>query len=117
VDTTILVRILIAGVVAIVLIRMAQRMQNQPNRRRSFRLGAAALACFTVFNAGLAMGTGFSVLQQVVGVVGFGLFIASAASLVLAFRAGETRAAREQAQAELRAFTKKREAETERDKQ
>jgi drug/metabolite transporter (DMT)-like permease len=112
-DTTILVRILIAIVFGVALIVLAQRMQNQPNRKRSFQLGAAALACFTVFNAGLGMGVGFSTLQQVVGVVGFGLFIASAASLVLAFRTGETRAAREKARAELQAFTKQREAENE----
>jgi putative exporter of polyketide antibiotics len=112
-DSTMIIRVIIAVAIGIVLVMQAQRMQNQPNRKRAFQLGAAALGCFTIFNAGIGMGMEFGAFQQLIAIVGVLLFVASAISLVLALRAGETNADRQRMQDEMRAFAKDREGASE----
>lgn len=111
-ELSLIIRVAIAILIGGVLIMQARQMTGQPNRRRAFYLGAAALACFTVFNIGLGMGTGFGPMQQITAAAGVALFVASAVSLVLALRAGETAADRKRMAAELQAFSKEREQAT-----
>jgi putative Ca2+/H+ antiporter (TMEM165/GDT1 family) len=108
-DITLIIRVAFAVVIGGVLIMQARQMTSQPNRRRAFYFGAAALACFTVFNVSIGMNASFGAFQQITAVVGVALFVAAAVSLVLALRAGETSADRQRMAEEIQAFSKKRE--------
>ncbi len=107
-DLSLIIRIAFAIVIGGVLVMQARQMTSQPNRRRAFYLGAAALACFTVFNVSIGIGASFGAFQQITAVLGVALFVAAAISLVFALRAGETSADRQRMAEEIQAFSKQR---------
>lgn len=112
-DTSILVRVLVALLIAAGLFVQARKLVGQPNRKRAFQLGAAAFICFAAFNLSIGMTADFGALQQAVALAGMALFVGSAISMVLSLRSGERAADRQRALAEARSFREGREQATE----
>jgi hypothetical protein len=109
VDIVMVGRVVIALVIAATLLFQARNLSGQPNRRRAFQFGAAALFCFAAFNLSIGAQLEFGALQQLTALAGIALFVGAAISLLLSLRSGERRADRDRALAEASAYRAERE--------
>lgn len=103
-----IIRLAIAVLIIFVLFYQARQLVNQPNRKRAFLLGAAALLCFTIFNVSIGLNIELGPIQQLLALAGVLLFIGVGISMVLSMRNGEHRAASASASAQAQAYAEQR---------
>jgi drug/metabolite transporter (DMT)-like permease len=103
------VRALIALLLAVFLFVQSRGAAAQPQRRRAFWLGAAALLMLAAYNGTLLLDATPGPLQTGLAVAGMALFVGAVVSLVLSFSSGELRGERERIAAAAREFREQRE--------
>jgi hypothetical protein len=108
-EAAFIARVLILIVIGGVLLRQAARHADQKYRKRAFQLGAGALFCFAAFNLSLSTRAELGLLQQLLGLVGFGLLLAAVVSLMLSLRNAELKQDQARIAAEAQAYRQERE--------
>lgn len=103
-----LTRALVALLLAVFLFFQARSAVAQPQRRRAFRLGAAALLMLAAYNGALVLDATTGPLQIGLAIAGMTLFIGAIASLVRSFSSGELRGERERIAAAAREYRERR---------
>src|SRR5829696_6822979 len=103
-----LTRALVALLLGVFLIFQARSTVAQPQRRRAFRLGAAALLMLAAYNGTLVLDESTGPLQIGLAIGGMALFIGAIVSMVLSFSSGELRGERDRIAAAAREFRERR---------
>src|SRR5687767_15449897 len=89
-----LTRALVALLLAVFLVFQARSAAAQPQRRRAFRLGSAALLVLAAYNGTLVLDDTNGPLQIGLAIGSMALFLGAIVSLVLSFSSGELRGER-----------------------
>jgi hypothetical protein len=104
-----LTRALVALLLAVFLVFQARSAAAQPQRRRAFRLGSAALLVLAAYNGTLVLDDTNGPLQIGLAIGSMALFLGAIVSLVLSFSSGELRGERERIEAAAREYRTRRE--------
>jgi drug/metabolite transporter (DMT)-like permease len=103
-----LVRALVALLLGAFLIFQARGAAAQPQRRRAFWLGAAALLMLAAYNGSLMLNATPGPIQTGLAIAGVALFVGAIVSLVLSFRSGELQGERERIATAAREYRERR---------
>jgi hypothetical protein len=103
-----LMRALVALVLAVFLYVQARSATAQPQRRRAFWLGAAALVLLALYNGTLVLDESTGPLQIGLAIAGMALFVGAIVSMVMSFSSGELRGERERIAEAAREFRERR---------
>jgi drug/metabolite transporter (DMT)-like permease len=104
-----LTRALVALLLAVFLFFQARNAAAQPQRRRAFWLGAAALLLLAAYNGTLVLNEAPNPLQTGLAIAAMALFVGAIVSLIVSFRSGEMRGERERIASAAREFREQRE--------
>jgi drug/metabolite transporter (DMT)-like permease len=103
-----LIRVLVALLLGAFLIYQARGAAAQPQRRRAFWLGAAALLMLAAYNGSLMLNATPGPIQTGLAIAGMALFLGAIVSLFLSFRSGELQGERERIATAAREFRERR---------
>jgi hypothetical protein len=104
-----LTRALVALLLAAFLFLQSRGAVAQPQRRRAFWLGAAALLMLAAYNGTLVLDATSEPLQIGLAIAGMALFVGAVVSLVQSFSSGELRGERERIATAAREYRERRE--------
>jgi hypothetical protein len=103
------IRLIVALIFAAILAYQARGAVGRPMTRRAYTLGATAFLAFAALNLALATGTGFGIIQIVLGILAVGLLFYAVVSLLMGARAGEMRRGQESAAKMIEEFKRRSE--------